>query len=216
MNINPELQQYIENESLPRYDHHDAAHRRDHAHTVIEQSLMIVGNLQQEGHHVDADMAYTIAAYHDTGLSEGRDIHHLASGRIIRNDQRLRQWFTPQQIEVMAQAAEDHRASAKQEPRSIYGRIVAEADRVIVPEVIVQRTIQFGLDHYPELTTEEHYRRMVQHLKEKYGPGGYLQLYFPHSPNAERLADLRQLIGNEKELRLLFNIIYTRLTSGNA
>lgn len=43
-----------------------------------------------------------------------------------------------------AQAAEDHRASGRSEPRSIYGKLVAEADRVIDCETIIRRTIQFG------------------------------------------------------------------------
>lgn len=213
MTVNPELQRYIETEILPRYDHHDAAHRRDHANTVIGQSMEIVKNLQEEGVCVNPDMAYAIAAFHDTGLCEGRDIHHLASGRIIRDDVTLRQWFTEDQIETMAQAAEDHRASAKHEPRSIYGRIVAEADRVIVPEVIVKRTIQYGLDHYPDLSPEEHFLRMVEHLKEKYGEGGYLRLWFPHSPNMKQLAKLRQLIKDEQALQDLFNTLFPQLNS---
>lgn len=213
MKINDDLREYIEREILPRYDHHDAAHRRDHALTVMEQSMKIVEKLQQSGTAIDADMAYAIAAYHDTGLCRGRDIHHLAGGSIVRADEALKHWFTARQIETMAQAVEDHRASATTEPRSIYGRIVAEADRVIMPATIVRRTIQYGLEHYPDLGRDEHYRRTVQHLREKYGEGGYLKLYFPHSPNAERLAELRQLINNEQDLKALFDNIFTTLTA---
>ena len=212
MEINRELKQYIEREILPRYDRHDAAHRRDHALTVIDQSMEIAEKLQSHGEAIDLNMAYAIAAYHDTGLCEGRDIHHLASGRIMRADHNLRRWFTLEQIETMAQAAEDHRASAKHEPRSIYGRIVAEADRVIVPETIIRRTIQYGLEHYPLASREQHYSRTVRHLKEKYGEGGYLKLYFPHSPNARRLAKLRQIIADETALREAFERLFGQLT----
>lgn len=209
--INPELQQYVEREILPRYDHHDAAHRRDHVLTVIDQSLAIARQLRQQGVDIDEDMAYAIAAYHDTGLCEGRDHHHEVSARIIRQDMELRHWFSPEQIEVMAQAAHDHRASASHAPRTIYGRIVAEADRVIVPETIVRRTIQYGLDHYPTLDREQHYERTVQHLREKYGEGGYLRLWFDDSPNAARLARLRQLIASPAQLRPLFDRLFAEL-----
>ena len=205
-----EIRKHIEREILPRYDHFDAAHRGDHVATVISQSLAIVADLKAQGEEVDEEMAYVIAAYHDTGLAEGRDVHHLASGRIIRGDENLRRWFTEEQIEIMAQAAEDHRASAKHEPRSIYGRIVAEADRVIIPEVIVRRTVQYGLEHYPELSPREHYARTVQHLREKYGPGGYLKLWFPHSPNAARLAELHRLIADEARLKPLVEAIFVQ------
>lgn len=198
--MDQELKSYIESEILPRYDHFDAAHRRDHADMVIDQSLELA---RQTG--ADEQMAYVIAAYHDTGLCEGRELHHLASGRIIREDKNLLRWFSPEQIETMAQAAEDHRASADHAPRSLYGRIVAEADRYIEPEDVIRRTIQFGFDHYPQLNREEHYQRMVAHLKEKYDYGGYLHLWFTDSPNAKRLEQLRQVIADEDKLKELFN-----------
>lgn len=199
INVNPALVEYIEREILPRYDHFDQAHQRDHVTMVIQQSLDIASRLD-----VDTDMVYAIAAYHDTGLCEGREHHHEVSAQIIKADQNLRQWFTEEQILVMADAAEDHRASAKQAPRTIYGRIVAEADRFIDPDTIVRRTIQYGMDHYPELSREEQYQRMLTHLKEKYGRNGYLKLWFPDSPNAVRLERLHDMIDDEQAVRQLF------------
>ncbi len=198
--MDSELKAYIESEILPRYDHFDAAHRRDHADLVISQSLELARQ-----NSADEQMAYVIAAYHDTGLCEGRDQHHIVSGRIIREDKNLLRWFSLEQIETMAQAAEDHRASSDHAPRSLYGRIVAEADRYIEAESIIRRTIQFGFDHYPQLSREEHYQRMVAHLKEKYGYGGYLHLWFADSPNALRLEQLRTIIADEAQLRAYFN-----------
>ena len=198
--MDSELKAYIESEILPRYDHFDAAHQRDHADLVISQSLELARQ-----NSADEQMAYVIAAYHDTGLCEGRDQHHIVSGRIIREDKNLLRWFSPEQIETMAQAAEDHRASSDHAPRSLYGRIVAEADRYIEAESIIRRTIQFGFDHYPQLSREEHYQRMVAHLKEKYGYGGYLHLWFADSPNALRLEQLRKIIADEAQLRAYFN-----------
>lgn len=197
--MNSEFQQYIEREILPRYDHFDQAHQRDHVTMVIQQSMDIASHLD-----VDEDMVYAIAAYHDTGLCEGRELHHEASARIIKADMNLRRWFTEEQIQIMADAAEDHRASAKHAPRTIYGRIVAEADRFIDPVTIVRRTIQYGLDHYPDLSREEQYQRMLTHLREKYGRNGYLKLWFPDSPNAARLERLHDLIDDEAQLRKLF------------
>ena len=199
--INHALRQYIEENILPRYDGFDKAHQRDHVLMVIGQSQEIAEQLGD----VNADMVYAIAAYHDTGLCEGRDRHHEVSARIIRGDQNLRRWFTEEQIGIMAEAVEDHRASSGHEPRSIYGRIVAEADRFIDADTIIRRTIQFGLDHYPELDGEEHFQRMVSHLREKYGRGGYLHLWFDDSPNAQRLRLLQDTIDDEAMLRRLFN-----------
>ena len=201
--INPEIISYIESEIIPRYDHFDAAHQRDHVNMVIQQSLEIAEHID-----VDKDMVYVIAAYHDTGLCEGRERHHEVSAQIIKADENLRKWFTEEQIQTMADAAEDHRASAKHEPRTIYGRIVAEADRFIDPETIVKRTIQYGLDHYPELSKEQQYDRMMQHLHEKYGRNGYLKLWFPESPNTARLEKLRQMIDKEDDINIIFHTSY--------
>ena len=110
---------------------------------------------------------------------------------------------------MIAQAAEDHRASSDHEPRSIYGRIVAEADRLIVPETIIRRTIQYGLSHYPELEKEGHWQRTCEHLQEKYAEGGYLKLWIPESANAAQLARLRDIIRDKVQLRTLFEQIFS-------
>ena len=111
----------------------------------------------------------------------------------------------------MARAVEDHRASSDHEPRSIYGKIVAEADRQIDPETIIRRTVQYGLSHYPGLDREGHWNRMLEHLNEKYAEGGYLRLWIPESDNAAKLAKLRVLIADEARLRLMFDTIYEEI-----
>lgn len=201
--MNEHLKEYVENEVIPRYAFFDKAHREDHARSVIDEALRLAGF-----YDVDKDMVYAAAAFHDTGLVEGRETHHLVSGRIIREDPRLPEWFTPDQIETIAQAAEDHRASGTSDPRSIYGKIIAEADRDIIPLKILRRTVQYGIEHYPELSREEHWARFVGHLHEKYYYGGYLRLFIPESKNAASLEELRQLIRDEASLRVTFDTLY--------
>ena len=203
------LRQYIENSVIPQYASFDRAHREDHARAVISRALAMAAQYPD----IDEEMLYTAAACHDLGLSVDRKTHHLESGRIIRADARLREWFTPEQIEVIAQAAEDHRASATTPPRTLYGCLVAEADRMIVPETIIRRTIQFGLSHYPTLSPEEHWQRTLDHLHEKYAEGGYLHLLIPSSPNEAPLAALRAIIHDEPYLRSLFDRMFAEETA---
>ncbi|MBQ6253158.1 MAG: HD domain-containing protein [Bacteroidales bacterium] len=201
--VNGRLVEYVEAEIIPRYASFDLAHREDHARDVIAEALRL-----SEYYPVNKDMVYAAAAFHDTGLVEGRERHHLVSGRIIREDKRLPEWFDPGQIETVAQAAEDHRASGKSAPRSVYGEIIAEADRDIIPMKILRRTVQFGQEHYPELDKEGHWKRFLEHLHEKYYYGGYLKLYIPQSRNAGRLEELRQIIGDEVRLRSIFESFF--------
>lgn len=204
--LNQDLLQYIEQQIIPLYDHFDRAHQRDHVQMVIKQSMELAKQLD-----VDAEMVFTIAAYHDVGLCEGRERHHLVSAQMLLADTELSKWFTTSQLQTMAEAVEDHRASSDHAPRSLYGRIVAEADRFIEPDTIIRRTLQYGLEHYPKLDKRGHYERMMQHLHEKYGRNGYLKLWFDHSLNAERLEKLRQIIDNEVILKEKFEEWFTSL-----
>ena len=207
--LSAELINHIESEILPRYEAFDKAHDRRHALMVMSNSLRLA-----QHYYVDIAMVYTIAAYHDLGLSEGRATHHTASARIVREDERLRQFFTQEQIETIADAVEDHRASNTREPRTIYGKIIAEADRIIDADTIMTRTVQYGLSHYPTLTKEEHIERAVAHIKEKYGEGGYLKLWIPESPNAARLEEFRSMIDNAGRLKKHLEEIWDREQQG--
>ena len=102
---------YIEREILPRYERFDAAHREDHVQMVIKQSLEIAKH-----YPVIQEMVYAIAAFHDLGLEVDRKTHHLESGCIVRETEQLKEWFSPEEIETMAQAVEDHRASSDRYP----------------------------------------------------------------------------------------------------
>lgn len=207
--IREDIQKFVFDEIVPKYAGFDPAHKEDHALTVIEQAMLLMDRMsawraaQNEEtasnwqEVPEREILFIAAACHDLGLVNGRERHHLDSGIIIRNDPRLRQWFTEEDIETIAQAAEDHRASGKSAPRSIYGKIVAEADRVIDGETIIRRTIQFGFTHYPSLDREAHIKRAVEHLREKYGRGGYLKLWIPWSDNATRLNALQEMIADD-------------------
>ena len=207
LDTDPVLSEYLEGEIIPRYAAFDPAHREDHARSVVSRALELAAH-----YPVDRNMLYAAAACHDLGLAVDRKRHHLESGRIIRALAPLQRWFSPEQIECIAQAAEDHRASSEHAPRSLYGRIVAEADRLIIPGQVIRRTVQFGLAHYPELPREGHWARTLEHLHEKYAEGGYLKLLIKGSPNEAPLAELRSIIHDTERLRTIFDQQYTEET----
>lgn len=219
------LETYIYEEIVPQYSLFDSAHREDHATTVINQAMMLMEgrdawiashpeSAEEWTGEINRNVLLAAAACHDLGLVNGRERHHLDSGTIIRYDLRLREWFSEEEIELIAQAAEDHRASGKSEPRSIYGKLVAEADRVIDGKTIIRRTIQFGLNNYPQLDRQGHLERAVGHLREKYGRGGYLKLWIPWSDNAVRLDALQNLIADTDAISAYVADVYSELTAG--
>ena len=192
------LQEYIEQTILPQYDAFDGGHKRDHAEAVIRESLQLA-----RAHNADEQMAYVIAAYHDLGLRFDREKHHIYSGEILMADDTLRQWFTEEQLLVMRDAVEDHRASGKNPPRTIYGAIVAEADRQIIPETVIARTMAYSAKLYPNGDFETLYARSREHLLEKYAEGGYMRLWLNSERNVRSLEALRAIIRNEPLLRSL-------------
>lgn len=201
--MNKELINYIETGIIPKYSEFDKGHGIDHVRSVIDESLKLAVNC-----NVNLDYAYVIAAYHDLGLCEGREFHHIVSGKILEADNALRQWFSEDEIKIMKEAVEDHRASSKNPPRNIYGKIVAEADRDIVPLKIIKRTIQYSIANSPSNDKEQHWANLLKHMAEKYAEGGYMKLWFENSKNAKRLRELRKIISDKEQLRKIFEEFY--------
>ena len=200
------LHEYIEQQILPRYAAFDRGHQRDHAQSVINESLVLA-----KEHGADLDMAYTIAAFHDLGLEVNRELHHLHSGEILMADPVLPQFFTEEQRSIMRDAVEDHRASSKNAPRTIYGAIVAEADRHIDPVTILRRTLQFGMKQNPDADFEWHFERAYEHMLEKYAEGGYMRLWLNSKRNVEGLTKLREIIGDKEYMKTICERIFQTL-----
>lgn len=198
-----DLVEFIETNILPQYTTFDKAHGLAHVNGVIRRSLDLA---RVTG--ADVNMVYAIAAYHDIGMSGPRAVHHITGGRILSRDARLRRWFSPEQLKVMKEAVEDHRASASHSPRSMYGRIVAEADRDMTPDVVFRRAVQFGLSNYPTLDREGQWLRFQKHMDEKYSAHGYIRLWIPGSDNERKLNLVRSIIAAPMRLRSEFDRIF--------
>lgn len=203
------LMEFVEKQILPRYTAFGESHGLYHVTRVIKNSLELARMLG-----ADINMTYTIAAYHDLGMEGPRAIHHITSGKILSADARLKKWFSPEQIKIMREAVEDHRASASHAPRSIYGKIVAEADRDIDIDTVFTRAIQYGIEHDPDKDKEWQFKRFDSHMEEKYSNNGYIKLWIPHSPNEKKLKELRDIIVNKELLRQYFDKIYDKIIAG--
>lgn len=154
--ISKKLVEYVESNILPRYDSDkiDTAHKRSHVETVIKNALDIVEDL---GVKANLDMIYTIAAYHDIGLLKGRKYHHTYSKVYVLKDRFLKKFFDQDQLMIIADAVEDHRSSNEFEPRSIYGKIVSDADRCV--EQAMVRALRYNKGNYEDA---------IKHVLKKY------------------------------------------------
>ena len=194
-NINKELVRYIEDKIFPLYNRNEEGHGIGHIKTVIKRSLELA-----KKYDVNLDMVYTIAAYHDLVHYIDRKTHELISAEIFVKDEKVKQWFTDEEVNIIKEAIEDHRASSNHEPRSIYGMIISTADRTIVDiDNTIKRTYSYGKKNYAELPEEEQVERVYEHLTEKYGENGYAKIYLEDREFDEAIKKLRQALSNKEE-----------------
>nr|WP_294723770.1 HD domain-containing protein [Prevotella sp.] len=200
--VSLDIMQFVETQILPRYTAFGESHGLRHVNRVIKNALKLA--------HItgaDIDMVYVIAAYHDLGMSGPRAIHHITGGKILMADNRLKRWFSKEQIAIMKEAVEDHRASSSRQPRSIYGKIVAEADRDIEAHEIFRRAILYAKENNPNVDKEQLWELFANHMDEKYSVHGYIKLWIPNSPNEHELKLLRETIEDKAQLRQEFENI---------
>ncbi|MGE4319819.1 MAG: NUDIX domain-containing protein [Acholeplasmataceae bacterium] len=200
--ISLELMSYIEEHIIPRYKQFDKAHHVDHVFDVIFDSLKLSKTFD-----VNMNYIYTIAAFHDLGLKFGRETHHITGGDILKEDLFIQSFFKPEEISLMVDAIYDHRASHGVMPRTIYGKIIAEADRQMNAQNIIERTALYETSKHPDLSIDQQVDHCYEHMLEKYSDHGYLQLCLDIGKNAKELEKLRKMIRNETYIRLKFKEI---------
>ena len=191
MKINKELKKYIEENIFPEYNKNEKGHNIDHIKYVINRSIELV---EENNLDVDIDMVYTIAAYHDIGHHISPETHEIESAKIMEKDEGLKQFFNEEEQITIKEAIEDHRASAKKDPRSIYGKIVSSADRNNNIEDCLKRTYTYGKNLDSTLTDEELYERAYNVLQKKFGENGYAKFYFKDRQYENFLKEIRKLL----------------------
>lgn len=193
--MNEELVKYIENEVFPKYDKNEEGHGIKHIKIVIKRSLELA-----KDYDVNLNMVYTIASYHDLGHYIDRKTHEIISAKMFMQDEKIRQWFTDEQIIIIKEAIEDHRASSNHEPRTIYGKIISTADRTIIDiDNTIRRSYSYGKRNYVGLSEEEQIEIVYRYLTEKYGENGYAKVYLEDKEFEDALDKLRQALSNKEE-----------------
>ena len=194
MQINEDLKKYIEENIFPVYSKNEPAHNIDHIQYVISRSFKFANTVP----NINYDMVYTIAAYHDIGHHIDSKRHEMISGEIMSKDENLKKFFSKEELNVIKEAIEDHRASSDHEPRSIYGKIVSTADRNNTVESCLRRSYTYGKKLEPNFTDEELFERAYKHLNMKFGENGYAKFFFKDEEYENFLKDIRELLSDKK------------------
>ena len=193
MKINEDLKKYIEENIFPEYAKNDLGHNIKHIQYVIDRSFKFADTVP----NVNYDIVYTVAAYHDIGHHIDSKRHEIVSGEIMSKDENLKRFFSADELKIIREAIEDHRASADHEPRSIYGKIVSTADRNNTVEACLKRSYTYGRKLNPEATDAELFDRAYEHLKIKFGENGYAKFFFKDDVYEKFLKDIRDLLSDK-------------------
>lgn len=194
MKINNDLKKYIEENIFPEYSKNEPAHNIDHIKYVIDRSFKFANTIP----NINYAMVYTIAAYHDIGHHIDSKKHEIISGEIMSKDKNLKKFFSEEELQIIKEAIEDHRASSDHEPRSIYGKIVSTADRNNTVEACLRRSYTYGKKLEPTLTDDELFEKAYKALNKKFGKNGYAKFFFKDEEYENFLKNIRTLLENKK------------------
>ena len=173
--MNKQLIDYVETTVFPKYAE-GSGHSLDHIKYVIDRSLKFAKQVPD----VNVDMCYVIAAYHDIGRLIDDDYHEKISAAYVKIDEKLKEFFTDDEINTIAEAIEDHRASSKHDPRSVYGKIVSSADRNTSVDEMIKRSVEAHAYWGQGKDFDKILEEGREHMRKKYGKNGYAlgKMYF--------------------------------------
>lgn len=212
--VDGRIRRFIEEEILTLYDKNDiGGHGRAHIQTVINRSFELMEQFD-ELKDLDPNMVYVIAAFHDIGYKTNPDDHEEESARMFKENARVKEFFTPEQIEIMTEAIAEHRASLEGDPHTVYGKLVSSADREISVENMLERSILFQADKHKaeNPTVGQVIDYSFKKLSSKYGKGGYANMYYQDQKYIDYLRNMQELLEDkEKFVRAEFNLMNQKL-----
>ena len=173
MTINKDLENYIKNEILPQYEKNDSGHSLPHIDYVLKRCF----KFSEQFENIDFNMLFAIATFHDIAHHIDKKNHEKLSAEIFYNDEKMKDFFSEDERNLIKEAIEDHRASSDSSPRSDYGKIISSADRSTDIDDFLRRTHAYTLKHFPDCTKEEMLKRAYDHTEQKYGKSGYAKHY---------------------------------------
>ncbi len=168
MKVNSKLRNYIEKNIIDKYKYFDKGHDISHVEAVISRSLKYFNKLNKK-YFLDINIVYTVAAYHDYGMIVARDKHSYYSSQLVLKDENLKQWFNKKEIKLIAEACLEHSTSMNVVPKTIYGKIVADADKDTNVKIGIMRGWEFASKNFPNLSFDEKILEIHQEIVKRFG-----------------------------------------------
>ncbi len=191
--INPRLVEYMENDIFPIYKTFDKGHDLNHIRSVISRAFELAEGID----NLDANLVYASATLHDIGIQVERKNHALHSAEFVRNNSKLREFFSEDEIKIISEAVEDHSTSRGVEPRSIYGKVVCDADKDNDIETSLLRAYEFTKRYFPDFTEEECFKNVFEQLQYKFGTQGKVKYWINSQKQQDFTKSMNELAQDE-------------------
>ena len=157
------------------YNTMDRAHGLDHFKRVFDCGVVLNNSLPYEDRFSER-MIFAVAYTHDIFTAVCREHHHTLAGGFVRNNAKLFfGYLCSGEIEFVALACEQHRASYTGKFTNPFCELMNSADRELPTSAkdILGRAVMYREDHFPHESKEQVLAESIQHLKDKFGHGGY-------------------------------------------
>lgn len=169
------LRSHVVNDFIAAWGLNDFAHREEHFIAVEATAHMIA---EKNGLDADPTLIFLAAYFHDLFAWSRFNHHKLSSVYVRTTDHRIFQDLPGNDRELVADACLYHRASGSKEFPHAFAELICSADRGIPgqPWDMVKRAMQTRFFKDPYVSVENAASIAAEHMKEKYGNGGYARL----------------------------------------
>lgn len=210
--IDKKLKEYIETKILPEYDLNDKGHNQDHINFVLKRAFEISKN-----YDINYNILYTSVSFHDIACHINRELHEKLSAEVAFNDIFLNEFFCNEEMNIIKEAIEDHRASSKNIPRNIYGKILSSADRKVSIKEYFIASLFFGVEDFNSLDKNKIIEDSYNFAIKKFGKQGYAtnKFYVEDKKYKDFIENLQYLIEHKEEYFNLAEIIFNEVKDNN-
>lgn len=112
----------------------------------------------------------------------------------------MRKYYSDEVIEQIAMAVEYHSSHTGREPRNIYGKIVADADRSNTLYLVFSRPIKFGLKNDPKSwSRQQRIESVYQFVQGKFGRNRYVKYWLNIPDTTKEQNAVWELLDKEHE-----------------
>ncbi len=197
-NVNRELKEYIIKKVFPRYDKNDLGHNLLHILEVIRRCFALNDTFKL---HLDDNMIFAMASWHDVNKYVDHEIHHLLAAEAFMNDEKMKSFFNDEERTIIKVAIEDHRSSKEDEPRSTYGMLISSADRNTSIEIVFIRSFHVAHERMPESIIEDYLDYTINRLAKRYSEENPENMFYEDVIYKVFLQDMRNLLKDSSEFK---------------